>query len=211
MTTFRCPYCKQELGDPLPPRCPQCDKMLIRKKARPQQEFRTRKKAKLKIQHDAQRQLRTIKTPDVRLGSPKSLFAVLIVLAVMGSLIAARLRQRDVERPIKSLDHIAVQELEHLRMALELFRKDCRRYPTTEEGLKALVLDPGENRWSGSYLTLLKPDPWKKAYQYGCSNDVVTLFSSGLDGVIGTQDDLQSLPPNSNEIHRIWVDWHTYR
>lgn len=211
MTTFRCPYCKKALPESLPRRCPHCDKVLIRANPQRKQDFRLRKKARLEIQRAADRKRRTVTPPRVSFGTPANLFAILVVLLVLGSLIVGRLRRREVSQPRRSQDYVAIEELESLRMALELFRKDCRRYPTTGEGLKALVLDPGENRWFGSYLTLLKPDPWKNAYRYGLSNDVVTLYSLGADGTAGTADDLYASPPDSNDVYRIWVEWHTYR
>jgi len=44
------------------------------------------------------------------------------------------------------------------------------RYPTAEEGLKALVEAPAgeENKWRGPYIKLLRADPWKSPYQYRC-------------------------------------------
>lgn len=89
-----------------------------------------------------------------------------------------------------------LKELRVLRTALEWFRADCQRYPSTEEGLKALVRDPGIPAWAGNYIDGLPPDVWGRPFQYACSNDVIALGSMGPDGLPGTGDDVASPDPD---------------
>jgi general secretion pathway protein G len=85
----------------------------------------------------------------------------------------------------------AGHELTVLRVALERFERDCGRYPTTEEGLKALVQKPdGVEEWGGFYVTLVTPDPWHHPYVYRCVDGRFALLSLGPDGVENTKDDI---------------------
>ena len=93
-------------------------------------------------------------------------------------------------------DARAAESLGVLRTAIECFRSDCGRYPTEAEGLSALVLPPAAPGWRGPYILLLKPDPWRHPYVYICSNDTVRLFSAGPDRRPGTDDDVESSPPD---------------
>ncbi len=91
---------------------------------------------------------------------------------------------------------ITRNELRTMRTALEWFRTNCKRYPTTEEGLAALVIDPGVPGWQGHYIQALPPDLWGRPFQYASSNDTVRLFSAGADGLTGTADDVQAPDPD---------------
>jgi type II secretion system protein G len=85
-----------------------------------------------------------------------------------------------------------------LHTALDLFRVDCGRYPTTAETLTALVRSRGIRGWKGPYIQALYMDPWLHPYQYGCTNDVVALSSMGPDGQPNTPDDLQAPAPDQD-------------
>ena len=87
-----------------------------------------------------------------------------------------------------------VEDLQNLQVALELFKEHCGRYPTTEEGLKALERQPGYRQWRGPYIIRLVPDAWKTPYFYMYSNQTYTLFSAGPDALAGTPDDLSPVP-----------------
>ena len=88
------------------------------------------------------------------------------------------------------------QTLGVLRTKLECFRRDCGRYPTDQEGLWALVLNPGVTNWCGPYLIKIPPDLWRHRYYYGQTNSTVCLWSSGPDGVPNTADDIPAPPPD---------------
>jgi len=116
---------------------------------------------------------------------------VIVIIGVLAGMLVARLSGRSQEARITR----AQADIRGtLSLALDLFEQDIGRYPTTEEGLEALVVDPGLPGWKRPYLKGgLKPDPWKNAYIY--SNDPedpaqYTLLSLGPDGQMGTEDDI---------------------
>lgn len=77
-----------------------------------------------------------------------------------------------------------------------LFKLDVGRYPTTEEGLNALMVSPDaiSNRWKGPYVRSISLDPWGNAYQYRFpalkSKDGYDIWSNGPDGQPDTEDDI---------------------
>ncbi|HOO16905.1 MAG: type II secretion system protein GspG [Phycisphaerae bacterium] len=87
-----------------------------------------------------------------------------------------------------------------LATALALFRIDCRRYPTTDEGLRALLQPPAEadvrQRWQGPYIGHAGQlqDPWGHDLQYICPGShnpfSYDLSSAGPDGRHGSPDDV---------------------
>jgi general secretion pathway protein G len=83
----------------------------------------------------------------------------------------------------------------HLALALDLFETDLGRYPTQDEGLAALVEDPGFANWRGPYLKgELEPDPWGTPYRYALDPLAAgryELRSAGPDGRFGTPDDIE--------------------
>ncbi|GEM_PF-2042800 len=87
---------------------------------------------------------------------------------------------RDVRR--------AEEALTSIREALEAFRDDTGRFPSTEEGLQALVENPGgleEGTWRGPYLESVPADPWGREYAYAHAPEggwVYDVHSRGPDG-----------------------------
>ena len=87
---------------------------------------------------------------------------------------------------------IAKIQILELEGVLQLFRFDTSRYPTADEGLDALIHNPGDLKgWKGPYLQrpLLPTDPWGRLYTYRCSpqNGTYDLISYGQDGSPGGQ------------------------
>ena len=76
------------------------------------------------------------------------------------------------------------------------FKLSTGRFPTTEEGLDALLNAPEalKDRWDGPYVRALRPDPWGNPYQYRSpaqkSKDGYDVWSNGPDGQSGTDDDI---------------------
>ncbi len=119
------------------------------------------------------------------------LIVVLVILTMLAALVAPNLFKRFAE----SKTHIATLQISELENALQLFAFDVGRYPTSSEGLEALVSNPGNlESWHGPYLKKAVPmDPWGKPYVYrypGTHNNEFDLFSFGPDGVEGGDDDL---------------------
>lgn len=116
-----------------------------------------------------------------------TLVEILIVVVIIG-LLAALVAPRLVGKLTESKEKIARQQIEMISTALDLFRADVGRYPTTEEGLTALVERPSsipEGRWQGPYLKhrKLPKDPWGYPYHY-FGPDHEKTKSSGADYII---------------------------
>ncbi|MBB2154990.1 type II secretion system major pseudopilin GspG [Gluconacetobacter diazotrophicus] len=105
--------------------------------------------------------------PDDRDGG-FTLLELLVVIAILGLLIGlvapAALRQLGGAK-----NSVAHQSIQRLGQVLDLYRLDVGQYPSTEEGLQALVTRPaGVDNWNGPYVKDNGPplDPWRHAYVY---------------------------------------------
>jgi general secretion pathway protein G len=120
----------------------------------------------------------------------------LIVVVVILALLAAVVGPKIAGKLSQSKEKIAKIQISQLEGALQYFSFEIGRYPTTAEGLEALVHDPGTTEaWKGPYLEKELPkDPWQKPYVYRCpgTHGEFDLFSVGPDGIEGTEDDICS-------------------
>jgi general secretion pathway protein G len=118
---------------------------------------------------------------------------VVVVLAILVFKAAACQYPKKIVYPKSRIAEIQIMEFEQV---LEAFKYDKERYPTSAEGLNALMQNPANlGGWSGSYLHKNLPnDPWGRAYVYsnpGTRNpDSYDLWSIGPDGIEGTEDDI---------------------
>jgi general secretion pathway protein G len=113
------------------------------------------------------------------------LLVVLVILGLLAGLVAPRLFANVSKSEIK----VARAQISALESALENYRLDVGRFPTSQEGLQALE-KPAANdvRWAGPYLKRSVPaDPWGNAYQYRSPGERgdYDLFSFGRDGKPG--------------------------
>jgi len=115
-----------------------------------------------------------------------TLIELLIVMMILG-LLAALVTPRLFKKVGKSRQQAARVQIEMLGTALDAYRLDVGRYPTTEEGLQALVTNPGNERWDGPYIKRIPQDPWGHPYQYRCPGErgEYDLWSWGRDGKEG--------------------------
>lgn len=114
---------------------------------------------------------------------------VLGVIAIIGSLWHASTLKPDHSISIQR----ARTNLSILLIALDAFKVDCGRFPTTGEGLAALVDDPHLDGWKGPYVLKLKDDPWKHPFQYVSDGSSIKLLSAGPDRKAGTPDDIPAV------------------
>ena len=135
----------------------------------------------------------TLKLPTQARGF--TLLELLVVMVIIG-LLAGFVAPRYFAQVGKSQVKVAKAQIDALDKALDEFRLDMGRYPTTEEGLNALITPPANVRsWDGPYLKKGLPiDPWGHPYVYrfpgqfnAGSPDVI---SYGLDGNEGGGDDV---------------------
>jgi general secretion pathway protein G len=87
---------------------------------------------------------------------------------------------------------VAKSDLFSIRVALELFKRDAGRYPTTAEGLDILSVQPPTMvGWKGPYIRLITTDPWGTPWLYKCdAARKYQLQSNGRDGREGGGDDI---------------------
>ena len=120
-----------------------------------------------------------------------TLIEVMVVVAIL-AVLAALIVPKVMSRPDEARVVAARQDIASLLQALKLYRLDNLRYPSTEQGLAALVtrptLPPVPPNWKpGGYLERLPRDPWGHAYQYlspGLHGEI-DVFSFGADGQPG--------------------------
>ncbi len=116
------------------------------------------------------------------------IMVVVVIMGVLAALVVPRLMGRTDDARVLA----ARQDIATLMQALKLYRLDNQRYPSTEQGLQALVTRPTmapipPNWKTGGYLDRLNRDPWGNPYQYlspGTRGEV-DIFSYGADGKPG--------------------------
>lgn len=122
------------------------------------------------------------------------LLLVLAILAVLAVVVVPKLAGRGKDAKLVA----ARTGISNIGGVLEIFEKDFDRYPTTEEGLRALISPVGsEQQWKGPYLTGQQGvplDPWGNPFVYRCPGQHnyrgFDLYSWGPDGMDGTDDDI---------------------
>ena len=133
------------------------------------------------------------------LGTPRrdprprgfTLIEIMVVIVILG-ILAALVVPRVLERPDEARAVAAKSDIAAIMQALKFYRLDNQRYPTTEQGLAALVTRPTQppvppNWKANGYLERLPKDPWGHNYQYlspGLRSEV-DVFSLGADGQPG--------------------------
>lgn len=117
------------------------------------------------------------------------LLVVMVIIGLLAALVAPRFIRQEEKAKIKA----ARAQIELLGTALDTFRLDVGRYPTSQEGLEALRRQSGGvERWDGPYLKKEIPqDPWGKPYVYRSPGEhgPYDLFSYGADGAPGGDGD----------------------
>jgi general secretion pathway protein G len=126
-----------------------------------------------------------------------TLIEILVVIAVI-AVLAALVAPNVFQHVGTAKDAAARAQIEMLGAALDAYRLDNGRYPTTQQGLDALYLEPtAEPRptnWRGPYLRRAVPlDPWNNPYLYLSPGEVnvrgYDLLSLGADGMLGGEGD----------------------
>lgn len=123
-----------------------------------------------------------------------TLIEVMVVVVILG-ILAAVVVPRVMSRPDEARVLKAQQDLRAIGSALDLYKLDNFRYPSTDQGLAALVERPSDlaagARWkSDGYLDQLPRDPWGGEYLYlhPGEHGPYDLYSHGADGALGGED-----------------------
>lgn len=122
-----------------------------------------------------------------------TLLELLVVIVIIG-LLAAYVGPKYFSQLGKSEATVARAQIEAFEKSLDTFRLDVGRYPTTEEGLAALMTAPASAgaKWNGPYLKKGVPqDPWGHPYQYRApgARGEYEIVSTGKDGQPGGTGD----------------------
>jgi general secretion pathway protein G len=124
-----------------------------------------------------------------------TLVELIVVMVILG-MLAALVAPKFFGKIGKGKQSAVKTQIELLGQALDTFRLDTGRYPTTGEGLDALLNDPGVNMWDGPYLKKAVPnDPWSRPYHYespGNHGDY-DLYSYGSDGSPGGEGESKDI------------------
>jgi general secretion pathway protein G len=121
------------------------------------------------------------------------IMVVVVIMGVLAALVVPKLISRTGESKVAA----AKVDIATIMQALKLYKLDNQRYPTTEQGLQALIEKPtggpAANGWkAGGYVEKMPKDPWGNQYQYlspGIKGEI-DVFSYGADGQPGgTGDD----------------------
>jgi general secretion pathway protein G len=127
------------------------------------------------------------------------LLLVVVIIGILAAIVVPRLvgRSDDARRTA------AMADIKSMATALSTYEVDNGKYPTTSQGLQALLVRPSSppepKNWKGPYLQNLNEipkDPWGNTYQYQCPGSKFPsgfdLVSYGPDGQAGTDDDIDT-------------------
>jgi general secretion pathway protein G len=146
----------------------------------------------------------TIRQTKVNNASGFSLIEILVALTLLGiagTFVAGKIFEQLEEGQKKS----AKIQMQSLDGRLGDFRRHCGFYPTTDQGLDALINKPGggrdcKNYAEGGYIKdgILPQDPWDEDYYYDSNGKVYNIHSSGPDQEEGTEDDIYLREPKES-------------
>ena len=118
---------------------------------------------------------------------------VLVILVILGSLVGLTVNRAQKQ----ALRDATRAQILAFNSPLELYLQNIRSYPTSSQGLQAMVVTPADlknpERWNGSYLqgNTVPLDPWDNEYQYELMDtENYRITSAGPDGQMGTDDDI---------------------
>lgn len=134
--------------------------------------------------------MRVNKSTSGRVETGFTLLEIMIVVVIIG-LLAAIVAPSLLGNIDKAAINRAKEDIRSIETALDLYRLDNFKYPTTDQGLEALVRNPGEavapNWKTGGYLKRVPMDPWNKPYHYENpgQHGEIDVFTYGRDGQEG--------------------------
>jgi general secretion pathway protein G len=128
-----------------------------------------------------------------------SLIEIVIVVALLGTLMAYMASNLigTSEEAKKDQTKIAMGVIQQ---SLQMYRIHNNRYPTTDQGLSALMTNPGSSKnWRGPYIEANKlKDPWDQEFTYESDGRAFKIHSAGPDGAMGGEDDIHYPEEDTN-------------
>lgn len=115
---------------------------------------------------------------------------VVVIIGILATFIAPQFLGKTDEARITK----AKADIGALESALDIYKLDNYNYPTTDQGLQALVEKPGSDpvpaNWKNSYIKKLRKDPWGRDYLYLSPGEhgAIDIYTLGADGVEGGTD-----------------------
>lgn len=137
--------------------------------------------------------MRERSTRPKRVAAGFTLIEIMVVVVIIG-LLAAMIAPQIMGRLSQAEVNRARQDIRQVETALNIYRLDNYRYPTTDEGLQALVTNPGQaaapNWQRGGYLKSIPLDPWRRPYHYlnPGQHGEFDIYTLGADGQEGGED-----------------------
>ena len=126
-----------------------------------------------------------------------TLIELLVVLVILG-LLAGLVGPRVIKHLGESKTKTAMLQIQELSSALDLYRLEVGTYPTTDQGLEALVEKPvGVALWNGPYLRkkTIRLDPWGQPYKYRSpgEHDAFDIYTYGADNAEGGEGEARDV------------------
>lgn len=124
-----------------------------------------------------------------------TLIEIIIVIALLGTLMAI-LMTNLTKNADSAREDEARLGMGTIAQSLQMYRVHNNVYPSTAQGLNALITDPGNAaKWRGPYIDAEKlKDPWNNPYGYSSDGRKFEIVSGGIDGQMGSPDDIYYPP-----------------
>jgi len=116
-----------------------------------------------------------------------TLIEIMVVVVIIG-ILASVVVPRIMDNPDKARTAKAKNDIRALESAMDLYRLDNYTYPSTDEGLDALITAPSSSpaNWKqGGYIKKLNNDPWGNDYLYDNDGGNIVIYTYGADGAEG--------------------------
>ncbi len=122
------------------------------------------------------------------------MLVVVAIIAILGALVGPQI----LDRVGGARSETAKTQIKNIESALQLYKLDNYRYPTTDQGIEALVTKPTSSpeprNWKkGGYMKQMPKDPWGNPFLYFYDNGEYEIISYGADGEEGGEGDGQDI------------------